>query len=111
MTKSQLRIGQDYNRPKGGIHLTTNSFTFTVSGRVQGVGFRAYTARLGQRLAITGWVQNQRDGTVIGGACGLPESLEQFFTELQIGSPASTVHRVTKAPCEKNWPDTFIIRY
>jgi acylphosphatase len=35
-----------------------------VSGMVQGVFFRAATARLAQRLELTGWVRNLDDGRV-----------------------------------------------
>ena len=35
-----------------------------VSGRVQGVFFRDSTRREAQRLGVTGWVRNRRDGAV-----------------------------------------------
>jgi len=35
-----------------------------VSGRVQGVGFRAALQREAQKLAVTGWVRNRSDGSV-----------------------------------------------
>ncbi len=36
----------------------------TVTGRVQGVGFRAFVAREGAALGLAGWVRNLRDGSV-----------------------------------------------
>ena len=36
----------------------------TVRGLVQGVSFRWYTCREAERLGLTGWVRNERDGTV-----------------------------------------------
>ena len=39
---------------------------FRVTGRVQGVGFRAYVQRSGQQLGLTGWVKNNADGSVSG---------------------------------------------
>ena len=37
---------------------------YLVSGRVQGVGFRAFVWREANALRLTGWVRNNRDGTV-----------------------------------------------
>lgn len=35
-----------------------------ISGRVQGVFFRAETQRVAEELGLTGWVRNTRDGKV-----------------------------------------------
>ncbi|MGD8369302.1 MAG: acylphosphatase [Desulfobacterales bacterium] len=35
-----------------------------VTGRVQGVFFRANTAQAAERCGVSGWVRNRRDGTV-----------------------------------------------
>jgi acylphosphatase len=35
-----------------------------ISGRVQGVAFRADTCWNAQRIGVFGWVRNRRDGTV-----------------------------------------------
>ena len=37
---------------------------FTVSGRVQGVGFRAWVQRTAENLNLSGWVRNLSDGRV-----------------------------------------------
>lgn len=36
----------------------------TFSGRVQGVGFRAFVSRAAVRLGLTGWVENLPNGSV-----------------------------------------------
>ncbi len=47
-----------------------------VSGRVQGVFFRAFTQEVAQTLQIKGWVSNENDGSVVALACGSTEQLE-----------------------------------
>ena len=44
----------------------TVRFRITFSGRVQGVGFRFECWQLALELGLTGWVENQPDGTVLG---------------------------------------------
>ncbi len=52
-------------------------------GRVQGVGFRARTSMIAAYYAITGWVRNEPDGTVMLEAQGDEETLEKFLNELR----------------------------
>ena len=49
-----------------------------VSGRVQGVGFRAMTADVADRLELTGWVRNRPDGSVEIEAEGPDPQLAEF---------------------------------
>jgi acylphosphatase len=56
-----------------------SSYRFVVTGRVQGVGFRAATRRKAQSLGLTGWVRNRNDGAVEGVASSRDaKSLESF---------------------------------
>ncbi|WP_139556972.1 acylphosphatase [Methylotetracoccus oryzae] len=58
----------------------TRRVRLIVSGRVQGVGFRAATARAAADRAIAGWVANRSDGSVEIEAQGEPQQLAQFIT-------------------------------
>lgn len=68
--------------------------TVVISGRVQGVGFRANTAEQARALGCTGWVRNNPNGTVECLAQGTREQLEQFIDLLQEGPPSATVQSV-----------------
>ena len=65
-----------------------------VHGRVQGVNFRAYTAREAGRLRLRGWVRNLPDGTVEVQASGDPASLDTLERWLGQGPPSARVQRV-----------------
>ena len=65
-----------------------------VHGRVQGVNFRAYTAREASRLKLRGWVRNLPDGTVEVQAAGDPDLLDTLLRWLAEGPPSARVLRV-----------------
>lgn len=62
-----------------------------VSGRVQGVAYRASTADEARRLGLTGWVRNLRDGSVELQAQGPPETVEALLGWCHDGPPAANV--------------------
>ena len=49
-----------------------------VSGRVQGVGFRASTFEAATRLGLVGWVRNRADGRVEVHAQALDALVDEF---------------------------------
>lgn len=65
-----------------------------VSGKVQGVYFRAFTQQCAQKLNLTGWVRNLPDFRVETLACGETKDIELFLENLKKGSPASQVSHV-----------------
>lgn len=71
---------------------------FVVSGRVQGVGFRAWCQRVGIELRVHGTVKNNRDGTVEVEVRGDPAPVESFFQALSGGPGHARVQRVEEFP-------------
>jgi acylphosphatase len=67
---------------------------FFVSGRVQGVAFRAWTHEHAEALSITGWARNLDDGRVDVLACGDANSVERLAALLHEGPPAARVDAV-----------------
>jgi acylphosphatase len=62
-----------------------------VSGRVQGVFFRATCVSKAESLGLRGYARNLPDGRVEVLACGEPALVAQFIAWLWEGSPASKV--------------------
>lgn len=59
----------------------------TVTGVVQGVGFRAYVNRLAKKIGIKGYVQNVAEGVYIE-AEGTQQQLDEFLMLLPKEKPA-----------------------
>ena len=72
----------------------------TISGQVQGVGFRYHFAEQAQRLGITGWVRNRRSGSVEAMIEGTPEAVEALLAWARLGPPAARVERVEVSAAE-----------
>ena len=62
-----------------------------VTGRVQGVSFRAYTRREAAALGLDGWVRNLSDGRVEVLAEGPREALERLLAWCRGGPPHARV--------------------
>lgn len=62
-----------------------------VSGKVQGVWFRAETQKMAQQLGLTGWVRNLSDGRVEVWAFGERALLVQLSHWLKQGPPLANV--------------------
>ncbi|HTZ77105.1 MAG TPA: acylphosphatase [Stellaceae bacterium] len=67
-----------------------------ISGRVQGVGFRAFVERQALKRALRGWVRNRRDGTVEALVIGAEAALAEIEQDCRRGSRLSKVDRVER---------------
>jgi acylphosphatase len=65
-----------------------------VSGKVQGVFFRASTKEIANEMGITGFVRNEQDGSVYIEAEGNEEELEKFVAWCHQGPSHAAVKSV-----------------
>jgi hydrogenase maturation protein HypF len=69
---------------------------FRILGRVQGVGFRPFVARLASLLEVAGWVKNTPEGVIIH-AEGPADVLAAFGDRLRREPPpAAEIHGITR---------------
>lgn len=69
-----------------------------VRGIVQGVGFRYFTLRHAQSLALAGWVRNLADGSVEVAVRGSDESVAHLREILLVGPRLGRVDRIEDLP-------------
>ncbi len=69
-----------------------------ITGRVQGVWFRAWTEEMAAGLGLDGWVRNRRDGSVEAVFAGAPRSLEIMVKACWQGPQLAKVANVAVTP-------------
>ncbi len=72
----------------------------TISGRVQGVGYRDWTITTARRLGLTGWVRNRADGAVEALIVGDDQSVGEMIDACRRGPPAARVDNVDIEPVD-----------
>lgn len=65
-----------------------------VSGRVQGVGFRAFVQRAATSAGVGGWCRNRWDETVEVQLSGAPDRVEQVIEACRVGPRWAAVDAV-----------------
>ena len=88
----------------------TDAIHATITGHVQGVGFRAWTKRTARDLGLTGWVRNREDGSVEAVFQGDCDSLNKMRDALHRGPSLSRVEGVTVRDTDQSAGVDFEIR-
>lgn len=83
---------------------------FLISGRVQGVGYRAFVVTMARRLGIAGWARNLEDGRVEVQAVGSRAQLEEFAQQLRQGPRFAEVTGVESKEVAATGGGEFTIR-
>ena len=78
---------------ESGAQLTVRAH-IVVSGRVQGVGFRVFAARIAAKRGLVGGVRNLADGRVELDVEGARAAIESLLHDLQSGPPAAHVNKI-----------------
>jgi acylphosphatase len=72
----------------------------TISGRVQGVGYRDWTINTARRLGLTGWVRNRSDGAVEALIVGDDTAVGEMIDACRRGPTMARVDNVDIEPVD-----------
>jgi acylphosphatase len=67
-----------------------------ISGRVQGVAYRAWAERQAGQLAVSGWIRNRRDGSVEAVLCGSEDAVREMVERCRRGPPLARVAAISQ---------------
>jgi acylphosphatase len=83
---------------------------YLISGRVQGVGYRAFAQRAAREFGVTGWARNLVDGSVEVHANGSAVKLDEFEGRLRLGPRWGEVRGVEVTETVVSAISEFLIR-
>jgi len=72
----------------------------TITGRVQGVGYRDWAIRTAHRLGLSGWVRNRPDGSVEVLAVGDDKAVGEMIEACRHGPRMAHVDNVDVEPVD-----------
>lgn len=81
------------------------TWRLSITGRVQGVGYRDWCLRTARAANLSGWVRNRADGSVEALVHGPAETLETFVAACHAGPPLARVTAVDTTPAPEKRPE------
>ena len=82
-----------------------------LTGRVQGVFFRAWAQERARALGVTGWVRTCPDGRVEAQVEGDAQAVEQIIEKMRSGPPSAQVEDLRVWEVEAFDYDDFEVRH
>ena len=86
------------------------AFHLSITGRVQGVGFRAFVVAMAQARGLRGWVRNRGDGSVEALFIGDSDAVTVAIEECERGPSMARVDRIEKLPASDDGSAGFAPR-
>ena len=71
-----------------------------IRGRVQGVGYRAWTEDAARERGIAGWVRNRRDGSVEALFAGSDSDVRAMIEACREGPPGARIKAIDQRAAE-----------
>ncbi len=81
-----------------------------ITGRVQGVGYRAWAMQTAARLGVCGWVRNRADGTVETLVIGDNLAVAAMIDACRKGPQAAVVGNVAVSEADDDGSTDFTVR-
>ena len=81
-----------------------------ITGRVQGVGFRAWTRREARRRGLRGWVRNRSDGSVEALLIGDAAAVDGLAEACRRGPTMARVDGIARMPADDDGSPDFAER-
>jgi acylphosphatase len=82
-----------------------------VTGRVQGVFFRAWARDEAQTVGVSGWIRNCSDGSVEAQLEGEQDAVEELIDLIREGPPGAEVDRVEVEEADREGLSGFEVRH
>ncbi|WP_324809201.1 acylphosphatase [Sphingomonas sp. LY29] len=82
-----------------------------VTGRVQGIFFRAWTKQQADQLGVSGWVRNRSDGSVEAFLEGDETAVADLIERMRSGPSAARVDRLDEKAAEPSSDKGFSVRH
>ena len=83
------------------------SVRLRITGRVQGVGYRAWAIQEAARLGLRGWVRNRSDGSVEALVIGTDDAVAVMIESCYEGPFAARVREVAVSEAADDGSDGF----
>lgn len=109
MIADGLRHGLERRREEDG-SVPMRTVHVMISGRVQGVGYRAWTEREAARRGLSGWVCNRRNGAVEAVFSGEAETVAAMLVAMHRGPDGARVFSVEASDFASSVTGPFEVR-